>query len=83
MPMGAPALMMSPQETELGQVKRNLLERRDDKYNMSRDALTQYRLEIKGPENGVNQNADYWTKTGKGFLLEVETTEMKTVVPFP
>lgn len=83
MPMGAPALMMSPQETELGQVKSNLIERRDVKYNMSRDALRQYRSEIKGPENGVNKNADYWTKTGKGFVLEVEKTEMKTIVLVP
>ncbi|CAM8908845.1 unnamed protein product [Rhodiola kirilowii] len=83
LPMGAPALMMSPQDTELGQVKRDLIQRRDDKYNMSRDALKQYRSEIQGQEKGVKRNADYWTKTGKGFALEVEETEMKTIVPFP
>ncbi|CAM8905850.1 unnamed protein product [Rhodiola kirilowii] len=83
LPMGAPALMMSPQDTELGQVKRDLIQRRDDKYNMSRDALKQYWSEIQGQEKGVKRNADYWTKTGKGFAHEVEETEMKTIVPFP
>uniref|UniRef100_A0A7N0T445 Uncharacterized protein n=1 Tax=Kalanchoe fedtschenkoi TaxID=63787 RepID=A0A7N0T445_KALFE len=83
LPMGPPALMMSPQEHELGQVKRILVENRDSTYNMSRDALTQYRNDIQGPEGGVNRHADHWTRTGEGFVLEVEHTEMKTIVPFP
>uniref|UniRef100_A0A7N0U2P4 Uncharacterized protein n=1 Tax=Kalanchoe fedtschenkoi TaxID=63787 RepID=A0A7N0U2P4_KALFE len=83
LPMGPPALMMSLQDHELGQVQRNLIENRDNKYNLSRDALTQTRNEIQGPQGGVNRNADYWTKTGKGFVLEVEQAEIKAVAPFP
>lgn len=80
--MGAPALMMSPQAVNLGIVKPELLQRRDDKYNISSDSLKKSRLEIPEPE-WLNPNADYWKNSGKGFAIDIEQTEMKTRAPFP
>lgn len=82
LPLGAPALMMSPQAVNLGMVKPELLQRRDDKYNISSDALKKSRLEIPEPE-WLNPNADYWKNSGKGFAIDIEQTEMKTRASFP
>ncbi|KAK6154883.1 hypothetical protein DH2020_009131 [Rehmannia glutinosa] len=82
LPVGPPALMMSPQAVNLGMVKPDLLKKRDDKYNLSSDALKTARVEIAEPE-WINPQADYWKQHGKGFYVDVETTEMKKMVPFP
>ena len=75
--------MMSPQGDSMGMVRAELVQRRDDKYNISSDALKQSRVEIEEPE-WLNPNADYWKQSlGKGFALDVETTEMKLRAPFP
>lgn len=74
--------MMSPQAVNLGMVKPELLQRRDDKYNISSDALKKSRLEIPEPE-WLNPNADYWKNSGKGFAIDIEQTEMKTRASFP
>lgn len=82
LPMGPPALMTSPQAVTMGMVKPDLVVKRDDKYNISSDALKNSRVEIPEPE-WINPQADYWKQHGKGFSVEVETTEMKKIVPFP
>ncbi|CAL9015751.1 unnamed protein product [Prunus brigantina] len=82
LPLGAPALMMSPQAVNLGMVKPELVQKRDDKYNISTDALRVSRVEIAEPE-WSNPQADYWKQHGKGFVIDVKHTEMKKIAPFP
>ncbi|KAL6333182.1 hypothetical protein AAG906_028365 [Vitis piasezkii] len=83
LPLGAPALMMSPQAVNLGIVRPDLVQKRDDKYKITTDSLKQSRLEIPEPE-WINPNADYWKQSfGKGFALDIEPTEMKLRAPFP
>ncbi|KAL0310596.1 UNVERIFIED_CONTAM: Oil body-associated protein 2C [Sesamum angustifolium] len=80
--MGPPVLMMSPQPVNLGMVNPDLIVKRDDKYNISSEALKNARIEIPEPE-WINPQADYWKQHGVGFFIDVETTEMKKTVPFP
>ncbi|KAI4372032.1 hypothetical protein MLD38_010319 [Melastoma candidum] len=82
LPLGAPALMMSPQAVNLGRVHPDLLQRRDDKYNISSEAIGRSRLEIVESE-WVNPQADYWKQHGKGFAVNVVPTEMKRRAHFP
>ncbi|PKI75207.1 hypothetical protein CRG98_004431 [Punica granatum] len=82
LPLGAPALMMSPQAVNLGMVRPDLVQRRDDKYNISTDALRASRVEIEEPE-WINPRADYWKRHGNGFVIDVKPAEMKQIAPFP
>ncbi|KAL3820211.1 hypothetical protein ACJIZ3_006116 [Penstemon smallii] len=81
LPIGPPSLMMSPQGVNLGMVKPVLVTKRDDKYNISSDALKVARVEIAEPE-WINPQADYWRQHGKGFAVDVEESEMKLRAPF-
>ncbi|CDO96901.1 unnamed protein product [Coffea canephora] len=83
LPLGPPALMMSPQPVNLGMVKPALVQKRDGKYNISTDeAIKTTRLEINEPE-WINPQADYWKQHGKCFAIDVEPVEMKRMAPFP
>ncbi|KHN47372.1 oil body-associated protein 2B [Glycine soja] len=82
LPMGAPALMMSPQAASPGLVRAELVLERDAKYNFSSKSLKSSRLEIPEPEM-INPLADYWKQHGKGFVIDIEETEMKLRPPFP
>ncbi|XAR66616.1 hypothetical protein NMG60_11012904 [Bertholletia excelsa] len=82
LPLGAPALMMSPQEVNLGIVRAELVKERDRKYNICTDDLKKSRVDILGPEM-MNPFADYWKKTGKGFANGIEQIQMKLRAPFP
>ncbi|XP_009600901.1 oil body-associated protein 2C [Nicotiana tomentosiformis] len=82
LPIGAPALMMSPQAVNLGMIKPEVIQKRDDKYNMSTDAMKRSRLEIAEPE-WLNPQADYWKQHGKCFVVDIEDVEMKKRAPFP
>ncbi|KAL7089210.1 hypothetical protein ACP275_13G175000 [Erythranthe tilingii] len=82
LPVGPPALMMSPQAEDLGIVKLETVKKRDEKYNMSTEAIKSSRVEIPVPER-INPQADYWKKSGKGFAIDVEATEMKKIAAFP
>lgn len=82
LPMGPPALMMSPQAESLGIVKLDLVKKRDDKYNISTEAMKGARVDIPEPQY-VNPQADYWKRSGKGFAVDVEPTDMKKIVNFP
>ncbi|KAL2473714.1 hypothetical protein Fot_49450 [Forsythia ovata] len=79
-PLGAPALMMSPQGVNVGMV--DLVEKRDNKYNISCEEMKKSRIDIEIPEM-TNSYADYWMQTGKGFAIDVENTDMKLRAPFP
>lgn len=82
LPLGAPALMMSPQAVNLGMVKAEILRRRDDKYNISSDALKESRVEIEEAE-WINPVADYWKQAEKGFAIDIEPTDMTLRAAFP
>lgn len=83
LPMGAPAVMMSPQATGAGVVKAELVQKRDDYYNISTDAIKGSRVEIEEPE-WINPQADYWKQhDGKGFAIDIVRTDMKLRAPFP
>ncbi|XP_059624045.1 oil body-associated protein 2A-like [Cornus florida] len=82
LPLGAPALMMSPQEVKMGMVKPELVKKRDDKYKISSNDLKTSRVSIVVPAC-MNPLADHWKRIGKGFAIDVEETEMKTRAPFP
>lgn len=74
-------MMMSPQAVNLGMVRPDLVQRRDDKYNISTDALRESRVEIEEPE-WINPQADYWKQHGKGFTVDVNPVEMKRHAAF-
>ncbi|OMO82771.1 hypothetical protein COLO4_22832 [Corchorus olitorius] len=82
LPLGAPALMMSPQGVNLGKIDPELIKKRDDKYNISTEAIRGSRVEIEEPE-WINPQADYWKQHGKGFAVDIVPTEMKLKTPFP
>ncbi|XP_070041949.1 oil body-associated protein 2A-like [Nicotiana tomentosiformis] len=50
LPIGPPALMMSPQAVDLGIVNIGLVKKRDDKYNISTDAIKTTRVDLPEPE---------------------------------
>ncbi|XP_059439751.1 oil body-associated protein 2C-like [Corylus avellana] len=82
LPLGAPALMISPQPVNLGQISPELVHRRDNKYNISTKVLRDSRVEIAEPE-WINPQADYWKQDGKGFAIDIKFTDMKLRAPFP
>ncbi|KAG8365579.1 hypothetical protein BUALT_Bualt18G0120100 [Buddleja alternifolia] len=81
LPLGVPALMMSPQGAHM--VKPDLIQTRDEKYKIFCDELRKSRVDISLPDRTVNTHADYWMETGKGFAIDVENTDMKLITPFP
>ncbi|KAL9233968.1 hypothetical protein vseg_008898 [Gypsophila vaccaria] len=82
LPVGEPALMMSPQMEPPGTIRPPLLQQRDHKYGIESEKLSDLRVDITGP-TFINPNADYWKKHGKGFAVDVITAEMKKITPFP
>lgn len=74
---------MSPQAAEPGVVKEELVQKRDDKYNISTEAIKKSRVEMEEPE-WINPQADYWKQhDGKGLAVDIVRTEMKLRAPFP
>lgn len=82
LPLGAPALMMSPQGVQMGLVSPDLVQQRDRKYNISVDSFKESRVEIEEPE-WINPQADYWKQHGKGFAIDVNPTDIKLNASFP
>ncbi|XP_052203174.1 oil body-associated protein 2A-like [Diospyros lotus] len=81
LPLGAPSLMMSPQEGNMGlgvNVNAELVIQRDATYGISTDGLKSSRADLQVPAM-TNPYADYWQKTGKGFALDIEKTEIKLI----
>ncbi|KAL0398412.1 UNVERIFIED_CONTAM: Oil body-associated protein 2A [Sesamum radiatum] len=82
LPLGAPALMMSPQGVNMGMINPELIEKRDLKHKISSDELRKTRTDIPVPEP-TSPYPNYWMQTGKGFAIDVQSTEMKSRTPFP
>ncbi|EOA15033.1 hypothetical protein CARUB_v10028388mg [Capsella rubella] len=82
LPLGAPSLMMSPQDVNMGKIKPGLLKKRDDEYGISTESLKASRVGITGPDR-KNPMADYWVHHGKGLAVDIVETEMKKLAPFP
>ncbi|PWA38443.1 hypothetical protein CTI12_AA578550 [Artemisia annua] len=82
LPLGPPSLMMSPQAEGEGVVKSELVKKRNDNYNISKDDMIKSRIEIPEPE-WINPTADYWRQHNKCFEIAVESTEMKKLTEFP
>ncbi|KAJ8499566.1 hypothetical protein OPV22_010118 [Ensete ventricosum] len=76
LPLGAPALMMSPQEVQMAMAEPELVKSRDDKYKVSSEGIKESRKEMAEPLR-VNPNADYWRLNGKGFAVDVVQKDMK------
>lgn len=70
LPMGAPALMMSPQEQEPGRIPDASVAKRDEVYKINSPSLKGSRKDIRGLEK-VDPNADRWRQTGKGWNVEL------------
>lgn len=83
LPMGAPALMMSPQADPAAVVRPSLVRHRDDKYGFSTDELRAARVDVQAPPDEHPGLADYWLKHRKGFAVDVVPHEMKCHAPFP
>ncbi|XP_021749381.1 oil body-associated protein 2A-like [Chenopodium quinoa] len=80
LPLGAPALMMSPQPEST--ICAEMVKKRDEKYQISSDNLISSRANIAPPEN-LNSYADHWKQSGKGFAIDIQEMEMKTTAPLP
>lgn len=83
LPLGAPALMMSPQGVNRGMVRPDLIRKRDEKYKVCSEELRTSRAEIEEPIC-MSPQADYWKQSAKGFAIDVRQTDMKNVrAPYP
>ncbi|CAG7887017.1 unnamed protein product [Brassica rapa] len=82
LPLGAPSLMVSPQDVSLGRIKPELVKKRDEEHGISTESLKPSREGIYGPEK-KNLIADYWVRFRTGFAIDVVETDMKRTAPFP
>ncbi|KAL8130372.1 hypothetical protein V2J09_019527 [Rumex salicifolius] len=82
LPMGEPALMVSPQAENVGLLDPELIKNRDQRFKFSTERLRELRAHIDTP-TWINPNADYWKKHGKGFAVDVVPVDMKLRAPFP
>ncbi|EFJ31989.1 hypothetical protein SELMODRAFT_144613 [Selaginella moellendorffii] len=80
LPMGPPALMMSPQEE--CPVDSKLVEARDKKYNISTTERAESRRDIAGLSR-VDPLADHWKASGKGMVVELKEVDMALPGPYP
>lgn len=80
--MGPAALMMSAQAVNMGRISAAMIAKRDTKYNISSEEMARSRLEIPEAE-WINPQADYWKQHGKGFAVDITSTEMNKTLPFP
>ncbi|KAK9064305.1 hypothetical protein SSX86_015685 [Deinandra increscens subsp. villosa] len=77
LPLGAPALMMSPQIVNMGVINPELVHLRDNKFKISTDELRKSRANIPVSKPGNARVADYWMHTGKCFAVDIEEGDMK------
>ncbi|KAE8811499.1 Oil body-associated protein 2A [Hordeum vulgare] len=83
LPLGAPALMVSPQAERVGAVRSDLVRKRDQKYSFSTEELKAARADVEVPAEPRPGQADYWVRHHKGFAVDVVPHEMKRHAPFP
>ncbi|KAJ0796921.1 putative Oil body-associated protein [Helianthus annuus] len=77
LPLGAPALMMSPQMVNMSVIKPELVRERDRKFKISTDEARKSRVNFSVSKPGNARVADYWMHTGKSFAVDIEQVEMK------
>ena len=80
LPIGAPALMVSPQGVPRGHVRPDLVKNRDSKCRLSSDELKESRMEIEEPD-WMDPCADFWKQHDKGLVLDVVKMDMKQEAP--
>ncbi|KAF8751447.1 hypothetical protein HU200_012124 [Digitaria exilis] len=83
LPLGAPALMVSPQADPAATVHPKLVRKRDDRYGFSTEELRAARADVEAPAEEHPGQADYWLRHRKGFAVDVVPHEMKCHAPFP
>ncbi|XP_006644704.1 oil body-associated protein 2A-like [Oryza brachyantha] len=83
LPLGAPALMVSPQDEPAGAVLPDLVRKRDNRYGYSTKDLRAERANVQVPAGARPGQADYWLCHRKGFAVDVVPHEMKRHAPFP
>ncbi|PAN28525.1 hypothetical protein PAHAL_5G159700 [Panicum hallii] len=83
LPLGAPALMVSPQADPAATVRPGLVRKRDDRYGFSTEELRAGRGDVEAPAEEHPGQADYWLRHRKGFAVDVVPHEMKRHAPFP
>jgi hypothetical protein len=82
LPLGAPALMVSPQAERIATVLPDLVRKRDQKYGFSTEELKAARADVEVPADPRPGQADYWVRHHKGFALDVVPHDMKRHAPF-
>ncbi|KAK3165440.1 hypothetical protein QOZ80_1AG0033230 [Eleusine coracana subsp. coracana] len=80
LPLGAPALMVSPQADPAAVVRPSLVRHRDDRYGFSTADLRAARADVQA---APQVQVDYWLRHRKGFAVDVVPHEMKCHAPFP
>jgi len=83
LPLGAPALMVSPQADPAATMRPGLVRRRDDRYGFSTEELRVGRADVEAPAEEHPGQADYWLRHRKGFAVDVVPHDMKRHAPFP
>lgn len=83
LPLGAPALMVSPQREREGAVRPDLVRKRDTKYGFSTEELKAERAGVEAPADPRPGQADCWVRHHKGFAVDVVPHDMKRHAPLP
>lgn len=83
LPLGPPALMMSPQQEQPGQIPDEMVRKRDAKYDISTPRRGEDRVEdIEGPAT-LDPCSDLWRTTGKGWAVDLKEVPMSLGGPTP
>lgn len=73
--MGPPSLMMSPQPNALAQIPADRVAQRDKRYGISTKDISESRMSLEAPQQ-THSLADYWRKTGKGWVVDLKEVPM-------
>ncbi|KAG0559744.1 hypothetical protein M758_10G121600 [Ceratodon purpureus] len=72
LPLGPPALMMSPQQVEPGRIPDEMVKTRDAKYDISTsNRAVKRETSIEGPAS-FHPLSDRWMTTGKGWAVDLK-----------
>lgn len=77
LPLGPPALMMSPQAPEIARIPDNMVQARDKYYGFSTAEEAEARTTVTGPEEGIHPLSDNWKNTKMGWATEVNEVPLK------
>ncbi|CAI6010261.1 unnamed protein product [Closterium sp. NIES-65] len=82
LPLGPPALMLSPQDHPLGRVSRALVEQRDAALWIETGEKREQRAALVDKEwaaTGKDRAADWWMESGKGWVTEMRAVELESM----